>query len=75
MVTDVLGHKHCQASDQRAALLVPRLDFHPCNSGAGSSASPLSRPANHDLPFSNWSLTKLADFFGPPRGGRCLTRH
>ena len=30
----------------------------------------LSRPADHDLPFSVWSLSKLADFPGRRGGGR-----
>ena len=34
----------------------------PCPSDARSSRLALSRPVDHGLPFSTWSLAKLADF-------------
>jgi transposase len=32
----------------------------------------LSRPQDHDLPFSTWSLSKLADFLVAPKARRVL---
>ena len=34
----------------------------PCPSAGRSKRSPCQRPVDHDLPFSTWSLTKLAEF-------------
>ena len=38
----------------------PSADVHPAPA-AGDQMIALSRPADHDLPFSTWSLSKLAE--------------
>ena len=40
----------------------PTTDVHASRSGGRSRRSRSSRPTDHDLPFSTWSLSKLAEF-------------